>query len=242
MDERQSQHKYSEVELSNGQKVQVKRLGLFEIDDVTKGIPGPYTYTVHLFGGDDYEMVYNIEAALEDPPQKPGIPVDEAVPGLPEHYEWQEWLRFQEAVAHQTKMHEAYAEYCERVAVYVQEACLPPDTQIETVEDWEAIYNAALCPQVSQADIKAAMAQSFGATWGGREIFDALGNIEGGMGEYISTRVWEVELMVKLGETETAYTERGVNERARLIAALKIPEFFRILDGDRMAKEMRSKA
>ena len=48
--------------------------------------------------------------------------------------------------------------------------------------------------------------------------------------------------MVKLGETETAYTERGVKERARMIAALKIPEFFRILDGDRQVKEMKAKA
>lgn len=220
----------------------MKRLGLFEIDDVSKNIPGPYTYTVHLFGGDDYDMVYNIEAALEDPPQKPDMPLEEAIAGLPEYYEWQEFLRFQEALLHQTKMHEAYADYCERVSIYVRDVCLPPDTQIETIEDWEAIYNAALCPQVSQADIKAAIARSFGATWGGKEIFDALGNIEGGMGEYISTRVWEVDLMIKLGETESAYTERGVNERARMIAALKIPEFFKILDSDHQVKEMKAKA
>lgn len=242
MDERQRQHKYTEIELSNGQRAKVKRLALFEIDDVAKDIPGPYTYTVHLFGGDDYEMTYNIEAALEEPPKKPDIPIEEAVAGLPEYYEWQEWLRFQEAIAHQTKMHDAYADYCERVAVYVQEACVPPGTQIETVEDWEVIYNAALCPQVSQADIKEAMARSFGATWGGKEIFDALANIEGGMGEYISTRVWEVDLMIKLGETESAYTERGVTERARMIAALKIPEFFGILDSDRQVKEMKAKS
>ena len=235
-------NKYTEVDLSNGQKVKVKRLGLFEIDDVPRDIPGPYTYTVHLFGGDDYEMAYDIDDALKNPPQKPTIPAEEAVLGDPEYYQWVEWLRFQEAIAHQAKMFEGYADYCELVAVYVKESCLPDDTQIETVADWEAIYNAALCPQVSQADIKDAMTRSFGATWGGKEVFDALGNIEGGMGEYFSTRVWEVDLMVKLGETESAYTERGVKERARMIAALKIPEFFRILDGDRQVKEMKAKA
>lgn len=207
-----------------------------------RDIPGPYTYTVHLFGGDDYEMVYDIEAALADPPQKPGVPLDEALAGLPEYYQWQEWLRFQEGRAHQAKMYEAYAGYCERVAGYVRENCLPVEVEIETVDDWELIYSAALCPQVSQADIRAAMTHNFGAKWGGKELFEALGAVEGGMGEYISTRVWETNLMVKLGETEVTYTERGVKERARMIAALKIPQFFGILDGDKAIKEMKAKA
>lgn len=228
--------------MSNGQKVKVKRLGLFEIDDVPRDIPGPYAYTVHLFGGEEYEMVYDIEDALADPPQKPDTPLEEATPGLPEHYQWQEWLRFQEAVAHQGKMFEGYATYCESVSIYVRENCLPGDVQIETVADWEAVYNAALCPQVSSGDIKAAMSRSFGARWGGKEIFDAMENVEGGMGEYISTRVWETDLMIRLGETEAAYTERGVKERARMIAALKIPEFFRVLESDRAVKEMKSKS
>lgn len=187
-------------------------------------------------------MVYDIEAALENPPEKPDIPLEEAVAGEPEYYQWREWLRFQEAVAHQAKMYEGYAEYCERVAVYVRENCLPDDVSIETVPDWKAIYNAALCPQVTLADIKAAMIHNFGAIWGGRELFDALANVEGGMGEYISTRVWETDLMIKLGETEVIYSERGIKERARMIAALKIPEFFSILESDKAIKEARSKS
>ena len=233
---------YTEIQLSNDQKVKVKRLGLFEIDDIPKDIPGPYTYTVHLLGGDEYKMVYDIDDALVNSPKKPTIPMEEALAGNPEYYDWEEWLRFQEALAHQTKMFEGYAEYCERVTIYVQENCLPDDVAIETVDDWEKIYNAALCPQVSLTDIKTSMARNFGATWGGKEIFEALESVEGGMGEYISTRVWETNLMIKLGETEAAYTERGIKERARMIAALKIPEFFGILESDKSIKEMRAKA
>lgn len=234
--------KHTEIELSNGQKTQVRRLGLFEIDDIPRNIPGPYKYTVHLLGGDEYEMVYDIQDAIQNPPKKPTIPIEEALAGNPEYYDWQEWLRFQEALAHQTKMFDAYAEYCERVAVYVQENCLSDDIEIETVADWEKVYNAALCPQVSLEDIKLAMARNFGATWAGKEIFDALESVEGGMGEYISTKVWETNLMIKLGETEGAYTERGIKERARMIAALKIPEFFGILESDKTVKEMRAKS
>jgi hypothetical protein len=113
---------------------------------------------------------------------------------------------------------------------------------IETASDWEAVYNAALCPQVEIEDIKAAMVNNFGARWAGKEIFDALENVEGGMGEYVSTKVWETNLMITLGETEAIYSERGIKERARMLAALKIPEFFGILESDRVLKEARSKS
>jgi hypothetical protein len=219
----------------------VRRLGLFEIDDIPKGIPGPYTYTVHLLGGDDYEMAYDIEAALETPPEKPPIPLEEAIAGEPEYYQWQDWLRHREALAHQAKVYEAYAEYCERVAQYIRANCTSEGVVIDTPDDWTLIYNAALCPQVSMEDIQAAMTHTFGAKWAGKELFDALANVEGGLGEYISTKVWESDLMIRLGETESAYTERGVKERARLIAALKIPQFFSILESDRAVKEARSK-
>ncbi len=242
----------------------MRRLGLFEIDDIPKDIPAPYTYTVHLLGGDDYEMPYDIEVDLQSPPEKPPIPLEQAVPGEPEYYQWQEWLRFQEARTHQAKIYEGYAEYCERVSDYIRANCLFIQTidlgsgygekiggnyfeaikyglVDETADDWEAIYNAALCPQVSLDDIKQAMANNFGARWGGQEIFDALGNVEGGQGEYISTKLWETDLMIRLGETEPVYSERGIKERARMIAALKIPQLFSILESDKALKEARSK-
>ncbi|MEE8389785.1 MAG: hypothetical protein V3S14_03180 [Anaerolineae bacterium] len=228
--------------MNDGQKVQVRRLGLFEIDDIPKDIPGPYTYTVHLLGGDDYEMTYDIEAALETPPEKPSIPLEEAIAGEPEYYGWQNWLRHQEALEHQTKVYEAYAEYCERVAVYVRENCLDEGLGIETPEDWDLIYNAALCPQVTMEDIQGAMTHTFGARWAGKELFDALANVEGSLGEYISTKVWESDLMIKLGETDEIFAERSIKSRARMIAALKIPQFFSILESDRSLKEAKAKA
>ena len=233
--------KYTEVELSNGQKAKVRRLGLFEIDDIPREIRGPYTYTVHLLGGDSYDMVYDIDDALNDPPKKPDTPLEEAEAGNPEYYQWQEWLRFEEAKAHQAKMYEDYATYCERIAAYIRANCLPDEIEVETAADWELIYHAALCPQVSIEDIRQSISHTFRAKWAGADLFDALANVEGGMGEYIGTKVWETDLMIRLGETEAAYTERSVNERARMIAALKIPQFFGILETDRAIKEARKK-
>ena len=219
----------------------MRRLGLFEIDDIPKDIPGPYTYTVHLLGGDDYEMTYDIEAAIEKSPEKPPIPLEEALAGEPEYYDWQNWLRHQEALAHQAKVYEAYAEYCERVAQYIQGNCLDGGVVIDKPDDWALIYNAALCPQVTTEDIQAAMSHTFGARWAGKELFDALANVEGSLGEYISTRVWETDLMIKLGETDEVFAERSIKSRARMIAALKIPQFMGILESDRAIKEARSK-
>jgi hypothetical protein len=228
----------TEVTLSDGQKAKVKRLGLFEIDDIPKNIPSGYTYTIHLFGGDQYEMAYDIEAALENPPVKPALPLEEATPGEPEYYQWQDWLRYQEALIYQSTVYEAYADYCERVAEYIRSECF--EGEIETIEDWEIIYNAALTPQVTIGEIRDAMTNTFGARYKGQDIFSSLEGIEGGHGEYVAAKVWEAELMIKLGEREEVYTERSVKERARLIAALKIPEFLKVLENERMIKEMRS--
>lgn len=219
----------------------MRRLGLFEIDDIPRDIPGPYTYTVHLLGGDDYEMTYDIEAALETPPEKPPMPLEAAIAGEPEYYDWQNWLRHQEALAHQAKVYEAYADYCERVEVYICKNCLDGDVVIDNADDWTLIYHAALCPQVTMEDIQGAMTHTFGAKWAGKELFDALAHVEGSLGEYISTRVWETELMVKLGETDEMFTERSIKSRARMIAALKIPQFMGILESDRAIKEARAK-
>jgi hypothetical protein len=186
-------------------------------------------------------MVYNIEEAIQSPPEKPSIPLEEAVAGEPEYYLWQNWLRHEEALAHQVKVYEAYAAYCERVAAYIRSNCLEADVVIDNADDWGLIYNAALCPQVTMEDVQNAMTHTFGAKWAGKELFNALGSVEGSLGEYISTKVWETDLMIRLGETEAAYTERGIKERARMIAALKIPQFFTILESDRAIKETRSK-
>jgi hypothetical protein len=233
--------KYIEVELSNGEKTKVRRLGLFEIDEVPKEIPGPFTYTVHLLGGGEHKIVYDFDDAIKNPPAKPSIRLEEAIEGSPEYYQWQDWLRYQEALAHQSKMYEAYARYCELVKDYIISTCLDDDLEIETAADYEIIYNAALCPQVSLDDIKQAISVTYGAKWSGKDLFDALENVEGGLGEYISTKVWETDLMIRLGETEAVYAERHIKERSRMIAALKIPQFFRILEDDRLAKEMKAK-
>jgi len=147
--------------------VTVRRLGLFELDEnVPRNIPGPYTVTILFADGSVYKQPYSLD---RQPPIKPLLPQEEAQAGTPEYYAWQDYLRYQEAVLHLHEQYEAYADYCERVAAYIRQSCLEfrqvsaSSTQPELVEgqilveDWDKIYQAALCPQVSMEDIAAAM-------------------------------------------------------------------------------------
>ena len=147
------------VKSINGNMVTVRRLGLFELDEnVPRNIPGPYTVTILFADGNVYQQPYRLDRPT--PPGKPTIPVDQAQPGTPEYYAWQDYLRYQEAVLHVRKQYEAYADYCERVAGYIREHCLASsefDVFPIFPEDWDKIYQAALCPQVTMEDIAAAM-------------------------------------------------------------------------------------
>jgi hypothetical protein len=46
-------------------------------------------------------------------------------------------------------------------------------------------------------------------------------------------KIWEVELMFKLGESEDTYSKRSTKERAILISGLKIPEMVKSLSEHR---------
>jgi hypothetical protein len=149
------------VTLSNGQTANVKRLGLFELDDyVTKDIPPEFTYTVHLMSGRDVEVKYNLGEVDEEPPP-PGLPYDECDEGTPEYYQWQSVFRHRQALEHEQARLDAYAEYCQQVATYIRQTCIPDGLAVSTPDDWDKIYHAALCPQVKMEDIGAALRVSF---------------------------------------------------------------------------------
>lgn len=81
----------------------------------------------------------------------------------------------------------------------------------------------------------------FRAKYDQKEIFDALKVVEGSPGEYIATKLWELELMIRLQLNEQEYVKIPVEERARMICATKLPQWMEILEGDRQLKEFESK-
>jgi hypothetical protein len=152
------QDSWAEVTLSNGKVASVRRLGLFELDSVDKNIPGPYTYTLKLGSDKEFEIPFDFSVERI----KPETPLEEVEEGTQLYYEWQEYLRYQEALNHSSKQLEAYAEYCERVFGYICENCIR-DVEIGelTDEDWAEIYHLTLNPLVSIEEITAAMRNSF---------------------------------------------------------------------------------
>jgi hypothetical protein len=149
----------TDIPLSDNRTLTVRRLGLFELDEaVPKDIPGPYTVDILFQNGEIYSQPF--DTSIER--VKPDIPFEQCEEKSTDWYNWQEYFRYQEAGLHAQKQYEAYCDYCERVQGYIRQNCLDDiDTTQITPEDWQAIYQAALCPLVSMEDIAAAMRQHF---------------------------------------------------------------------------------
>jgi hypothetical protein len=80
----------------------------------------------------------------------------------------------------------------------------------------------------------------FEAKYDDKPILEALAAVRGGLGEYISTRVWEVNLMIELKESEEVYTRRPVTERARMIAAQQLLNLMGVLENNRVRLEIEA--
>ena len=147
------------VPLTDGGSVEVRRLGMFELDDVPKDIPGPYTVPILFSSGVIYEQTYDYSQVRE----KPDTPLEEVEEGTMAWYDWQSYLRYQDALTHRRKMSEAYADYCERIKTYILATCVTGDVLVSALshEDWQAILHSALCPQVSLQEVRAAISVSF---------------------------------------------------------------------------------
>ena len=149
----------TEVILQDGQSIQVRRLGMYELDKVEKDIPGPYTVTILLSNGEVYEQALD----LTTPREKPKKPLDLCTKEDMEYYDWQDYLSWQEGLLHFHKQQEAYADYLNDLEAYIRDHCILTDINHDdiTSDDWPHIHQAALCPQVTMEDVAAAMRQTF---------------------------------------------------------------------------------
>lgn len=147
------------VPLQCGESIQVRRLGMFELDDVPRDIPGPYTVTILFANGEVYEQALDLTV----PRQRPTKPLEFCTEQDIEYYDWQDYLSWQQGLLHLQKQHEAYCNYLERIAAYIRQNCILTDIDhnLITSDDWPHIYQSALCPQVTMEDIAAAMRNSF---------------------------------------------------------------------------------
>lgn len=234
-----------EVTLSDGKPLSVRRLGLFELDNVApdKTDPGPFFYPIELAGGKIHEVPYDIYT-VDTPPDRPDTPRHKAEPKSPLWFEWQEYDIFQAAQAHERNRLKVANSRLRDIAEYILDTCISPDDRyrIETPFDWDTVQRAALAPQVTMMDIDAALNNSLGAKWRGKPILEALDDLPEFGGAMDSIRQWEIKLMMKLGKSEAEYAMMDVSERARMIVADKVDDWMGALSSHEQAQKSKSKA
>lgn len=228
------------VTLSDGLDCEVRRLGIFELDGKGPELLGPFRYTFTLANGQEVEEEYNLYARTK-PPKHPGVPEDEIVERSPEWWQLLEWQTYRAAVAHEQERLDAAAEFVEQVSTYIVEHALSPKDRdrVVTEEDWLTVTRAALVPEIKYENVADAFRKHFLAHFDGKEVFDALDEIEGGHGGYNALRLWEMEAMRPTGMTEEEWADLSHEERVRRVAAVALPKLMGSLEADRSVKEAR---
>lgn len=73
------------------------------------------------------------------------------------------------------------------------------------------------------------------------EIFQAMALVKGGDGSYLATKVWEIDLMIRLGKTDEEYGDLPVETRALMIADQRLPKWVEMLQSNKDWEEAKRK-
>lgn len=234
-----------EIILSDGQPCVVRQLGLFDLDGAGPELPGPFTYKYTLLNGREIEEVYPLEN-ITIPPVPPDVPQEGLVEGTPNWHAMIEWQTYKAAVAYERNVrHPAISDYVLAMSSFIvhQAVGLDDVPRIQTVEDWDAIYRAAVVPQITVELLAQTFIDTFSAQFAGEPVFEALQKVIKGAGEYDALRIWEHEAMAKFGfSTEDDWVGLSLSERTRKTASVALPKLMESLESDRHYKEQMKEA
>lgn len=230
------------IRLSDGESCEVKRLGIFDMDNTGPELLGPFVYTFTMANGQEVEETYEIRH-LTKPPQHPGVPENEIETHSPTWYALLEWQTYKSAVMHERKRIESMIQYVMEVSRFILEKALAEEDwdRVQTEEDWLRIIEAALVPQLTPEILADTFRRHFKAHFQGEAIFDALKHMSPGSGGYDAIRVWEINTMSQLGFTEEQWSKLDLAERARKVAANNLPKLLESLETDKQIKELKAK-
>lgn len=228
------------VRLSDGEPCDVKRLGIFDMDNVGPGLLGPFVYTFTMANGQVVEEEYDLQR-FTTPPQHPGVPENEIVDHSPTWYQLLEWQTYKSAILYEKKRIRSMIEYVMENSRHIVELALEEDdiSRIQTDEDMLQIVEAAMVPQLTMEILADSFKRHFNAHFQGADIFDALKHTEQGSGGYDAIRVWEINTMTGMGFTEEIWADIPLAERARKVAANNLPKLLEALETDKRIKEMK---
>jgi hypothetical protein len=215
-----------EVTLSDGKPLSVRRMSLFELDNVAPDLadPGPFFYPVELAGGTVEKAVYDI-GDLSAAPKMPDGPRPEGDKKDGSWWAWHDYDLYSAALGHESRRTELAKKRLIAIARYIIDTCVEPKdwARVETVEDYDRIQRAAITPTVTYHDIETAVNVNFRATYNEKPLMEALQDLPERGGFFDTMRQMEMELMMKLGKDEVEYGMIPVADRARMIVADHLP-------------------
>lgn len=144
------------VKLADGKSCKVRRLTLFDLNDIGQPDPGDFMVTVHVAAtGESYQEAYDLGAALRNPPPRPTENSDD--------WAVAEWQRFQAAIRHHESRLELARDYERKVQEYILRTCIRDEDRGRIVEpdDYLAIKRAAMCSEVKLEDLEQVLQQTF---------------------------------------------------------------------------------
>ena len=236
-----------EVTLSDGESLEVRTLGIFELDVVERQHIGPYTYPIELLGDVVKYAEWDLSKYEElgrDPPSKPKKPEHLIEENTEEWYQLRDFTRYETALWHRQEQNEAAAEFAENVKEYILVNCVPQEdlNRIITEDDWEKVYIAALVPPLTMQLIIDTLRNTYKASFDNKDIFDAMDKAKGGSGEYNHIRLWENMWANEMKVSDLELAVIPVEERARRVCAMMLNNWLEFLEIDKSRKRRKAGA
>lgn len=159
--------------LSDGRPVEVRNLAFLELEDkVPYPDPGLYIHT-YMVVGHPQQVAYGLDDYAEIP-ERPKTLLVEAQPGSYEAALWEQYNLYRAVLTHERKRQDIREQYLVDCARYILEKCIGIDDRgrVLTPNDYKAIYRLALCPEVTEEDIVAVLANTFQGHLEGKAFVD----------------------------------------------------------------------
>lgn len=141
--------------------MEVRRLYFLELEDNIKwDDPGLYIHTYHYPEGGEQHVVYTL-ADFDEVPVEPDIVFELTQPGTEQYAFWERYNLYRAILLHEQKRAEIREDYLRRCSKYILEHCIENRQEVLTPQQFEELYRKALCPEVSEEDLIAVLANTF---------------------------------------------------------------------------------
>lgn len=227
------------VKLPSGFFIKVRRLILYELDAVSFTDPGQFKYP-YVVNGKTIERIYDI-SQWSEPPKLPTVPEELCAENSYEWGMWRIYNLYQAALAQRVKQVEAAEAYAVQVSRYILENCLSDADRrrVITPADYEAVYSAAINPEVSLSDLEAALAQTFKATFDGGPILEQVLEDKEGSAKVDALRLWASQAREAWGLKLAEWAAIPLKERAGMVVTLKLPDWLQSLEWAKKEREKK---